>query len=77
MEIKQIFLLNSKMADLKKTELFKIANSQDIFVKISWIVGLIDVEGIDVAQPFFLIGHFGIFLDQAWVEILMITLAKE
>ena len=27
----------SKMADSKKTEFFKIANSQKNFVKISWI----------------------------------------
>ena len=66
MEIKQFFFLNSKMADLKRTELFKIANSQDIFVKISWIVGLIDVEGINLAQPFFFLNRpfcvfFGFF----------------
>jgi hypothetical protein len=41
---------------LKKTEFFKIANSQKNFVKISWIglVGSIDVKGIDVAQPIWL-----------------------
>jgi hypothetical protein len=42
----------------KKTEFFKMANSQKKIVKISWIgpwraglVGLIDAKSIDVAQP--------------------------
>ena len=35
-----------------KTEFFKIANSQKLFVKIyRSLVRLIDVKGIDVAQP--------------------------
>ena len=40
---------------LKKTEFFKIANSQKKFAKISqigpWLVGLIDVKDIGLAQP--------------------------
>ena len=34
------------MADSKKNEFFKIANSQN-----QRLVGLIDAKGIDVAQP--------------------------
>ena len=54
------------MADSKKTEFFKIPNSETFLVKISWIgpwvSGLIDAKGIDVAQPIWLrVGHFGIF----------------
>ena len=30
---------------------FNSVNSQYFFVKISWIVGLIDAKGIDGAQP--------------------------
>ena len=52
---KKIMQKKSKMADFSKLPFFKIANSQKIFVKISWIgpglVGLIDAKGIDVAQP--------------------------
>ena len=44
------------MADSKKTEIFKITNSQKFFTKISqigpWVSRiLIDVKGINVAQP--------------------------
>ena len=38
----------SKMADPKI--FFNSVNSQYFFVKISWIVGLIDAKGIDGAQ---------------------------
>ena len=48
----------SKMSDFSKWSFFKIANSQNFFVKISWmvlgLVGLIDAKGIDVAQPIWL-----------------------
>jgi hypothetical protein len=46
------------MAVFQNGRFSKIANSQNLFVKISWIgpwvVGLIDAEGIDVAQPIWL-----------------------
>jgi hypothetical protein len=41
--------------ELKKTEIFRTANSQKMFSKfyrlVLGLVGLIDVKGIDVAQP--------------------------
>jgi hypothetical protein len=36
---------------LKKTEFFKIANSQKFHGLVLGLVGLIDVKGIDLAQP--------------------------
>ena len=50
------FEKNIQNGGLKKTDFFKIANSQIFFVKIliwigPWLVQLIDVKGIDVAQP--------------------------
>ena len=44
----------------KKTQIFKIANSQHFFANISgigsWMIGLVDVKGLDMAQPTWLSG---------------------
>ena len=46
------------MADFSKSPFFKIANSQNFLLKfhglVLGLVGLIDAEGIDVAQPIWL-----------------------
>ena len=54
MKQKNFFLKKKKTQNgqLKKTEIFKIANSQKIFAKISQI----DAKGIDVAQPMWMSG---------------------
>ena len=56
-EAKKILKKNQN-SRLKKTEIFKTANSQNIFAKIKGLVlGLllsIDAKGIDVAQPIWL-----------------------
>ena len=55
MKQKHIFyLFFFKIADSKKTEIFKTANSQNLFTKIFEIVPWVDAKGIDVAQPIWL-----------------------
>ena len=51
---KNIFFGKKSKWPIKKTEIFKIINSQNFFAKISQIgpwVELNDAKGIDVAQP--------------------------
>jgi hypothetical protein len=59
-EAKKLFFLKKTFQNgrLKKTEFFKMANSQFFLPKFYGLVlgsvGLIDMKGIDVAQPIWL-----------------------